>query len=64
MEIPRLGVKSESLLLAYTIATATQDSSHVFNLHHSSQQPQILNPLRKARDLHGYILVGFVTAEP
>ena len=26
------------------------DPSHVCNLHHSSQQHQILNPLREARD--------------
>ena len=28
----------------------TQDPSHVCNLHHSSRQRWILNPLRKARD--------------
>ena len=50
MEVPRLGVESE--LLAYTIATATatQDLSCVYNLHHSSWQCRILNPLSKARD--------------
>ena len=31
-------------------ATAMPDPSHAFNLHHSSQQHQILNPLNKARD--------------
>ena len=35
---------------AYITATATWDPSCVFNLHHSSQQGQILNPLRKAKD--------------
>jgi len=35
---------------AYTTATATQDPSHICDLHHSSQQCQILNPLSKARD--------------
>ena len=30
--------------------TATRDPSCVFDLHHSSQQCQILNPLSKARD--------------
>jgi len=50
MEVPRLGVKSELQLLAYTTATATQNPSHICNLHHSSQQHQILNPLSKARD--------------
>ena len=31
-------------------ATATPDLSHICDLHHSSWQRQILNPLRKARD--------------
>ena len=30
--------------------TATLDLSHVCNLHHSSQQGWILNPLSKAKD--------------
>ena len=50
MEVPRLGVKSELQLLAYTAATAMSDPSCVFDLHHSSQQCQILNPLSEARD--------------
>ena len=50
MEIPRLGVKSELQLPAYTIATTTADPSCVCNLHHSSQQCWMLNPLSKARD--------------
>ena len=50
MEVPRLGVKSELQLLAYTIATATEDPSHICNLHHSSWQCQILNPVSEARD--------------
>ena len=33
-----------------TTATATQDPSHVSDLHHSSLQHWILNPLREARD--------------
>ena len=44
----RLGVKSELQLPAYT--TATQDPSCVCDLHCSSWQRQILNPLSKARD--------------
>ena len=32
MEVPRLGVKSEIQLLAYTTATTTQDLSHVCDL--------------------------------
>ena len=47
-EIPRLGVERELLLLAYT--TATKDTGHICDLHHSSGQCQILNPLSKARD--------------
>ena len=34
----------------FDTATAKQDLSHVCNLHHSSWQCQILNPLSKARD--------------
>ena len=40
MEFPRLGVKLE--LLAYTTTIATQDSSHICNLHHLSQQCCVL----------------------
>ena len=50
MEIPRLGVKLELQLLVYTTAAAMPDLSHICNLHHSSQQRQILNPLNGARD--------------
>jgi len=37
-------VKSELQLLAYTIAIATPDLSHICNLHHSWWQCQILHP--------------------
>ena len=50
MEVPRLGVKSELQLPAYTTATAMSDLSHVWDLYHSSWQHWILNPLSKARD--------------
>ena len=50
MEVPRLRVKSELQLTAYTTATATRDPSHVCNLRHSSWSHQILTPLSKARD--------------
>ena len=43
MEVTRLGVESELQLPAYATATATQDLSHVFDLHLNSQQHQILN---------------------
>ena len=49
MEVPRLEVKLE--LLVYTRATAIPDPNHICDLHHSSQQRWILNPLSKARDL-------------
>ena len=50
MEVPRLGVKLELQLPAYTTATATMlEPSHVCNLHQFSATPD-LNPLSKARD--------------
>ena len=36
MEVPRLGVKLELQLSAYTTAAITQDPNHIFDLHHSS----------------------------
>ena len=50
IEIPRLGVESELQLLAYTTAAAMRDVSCICDLHHSSLQHQICNPLSKARD--------------
>ena len=51
MEVPKLRTESKLQLLAYsTTATDTQDPSHIWNLHNSSQQCQILNPLSDARD--------------
>ena len=40
----------ELQLPAYATATAMPDLSCLCNLHHSSQQCRILNPLHKARD--------------
>ena len=48
MEVPGLGVESE--LPAYAPVTATWDLSWVCDLHHSSRQCWILNPLSEARD--------------
>ena len=57
MEVPRLGVKSEPQLPAYATATAAQDPSLICNLHHSSRQRQILNPLSKARNrIHNLVV--------
>ena len=50
MDIPRLGVESELQLPAYTTATAMLDLSLICNLHPSSQQRQVLNPLTGARN--------------
>ena len=50
IEVPSLGIKSELQLPVYTRATATPDPSRVCDLHHSSWQRQILNPLSEARD--------------
>ena len=67
MEVPSLvGVKLELQLLTYTTVTATWDLSHICDLHHSSEQCQILNLLSEAKDqTRGLMmLVGFVTTEP
>ena len=50
VEVPRQGVELELQLPAYTTATAMWDPRHVCNLHHSSRQHWLLNPLSKARD--------------
>ena len=50
MEVPRLGIELELQLLAYATAEATPDPSHVCDLHHSSEQHWVLNPLSKASD--------------
>ena len=56
------GVQSELQPLAYATATVTQDPSQVCDLHHSSWQRWILNPLSEARDRipFSWMLVGFV----
>ena len=50
MEVLRLGVESELQLPAYSTAIAMPDLSLICDLHHSSRQCWILNPLREARD--------------
>ena len=50
MEVLRLGAESELQLPAYATATAMQDQSHVCDLHHSSRQQGIPDPLSEASD--------------
>ena len=50
VEVPRLGALSELLPPAYATATTTPYPSSICNLHHSSWQRRILNPLNEARD--------------
>ena len=49
MEVSRLGVKSKLQLPPYITATATRDPSCICDLHHNSQQHQILNPLEQGQ---------------
>ena len=49
-EIPRVGGTSELHLPAYATATATRILSQVWDLHHSSRQRQMPDPLSEARD--------------
>ena len=64
MEVPRLGVSWELLLLAYTRATAVWDPSRVCDLPHSSWQRWILNRLARTgiKLATLWFLVGFVSA--
>ena len=50
VEGPRWGFKLELQLLGYTTATAMLDLSRVWDVHCSSLQCQILDPLSKVRD--------------
>ena len=49
MEIPRLGVELELQLSTYTRTTTMPDSICICELHHSSWQCWLLNPLSEAR---------------
>ena len=57
MEVPRLVVKLKLQLPDNTTATAMPDPSCVCNLHHSSRQHRILNPLSEVRDQTRNLLV-------
>ena len=50
MEVPRLGVKSQLQLPAYATAKAMPDPSCIWNLHCSSWQCRIPNPMSESRD--------------
>ena len=50
VDVPRLKVGLELQLPTYTTATAIPDPICICDLHHSSQQCWILNPLSEARD--------------
>ena len=64
MNVPRLWIELELQLPAYAIAMP--DLSCVCNLHYSSQQCWILNPLSEARDWTCSLMVPscIVSAEP
>ena len=66
MEIARLRVELELQLPAYATATATPDPSRICDLHHSSLQCRILNPLTVARDrTHNLMDTGrFISTGP
>ena len=49
MVVPRLGVDLEQSL-PFATATVTSDLRRIYDLHYSSQQCQILNPLSETRD--------------
>ena len=50
MDVPWLEVELELQLPTYATTMATLDQSCVCDLHHSSGQCQILNPLSEAGD--------------
>ena len=52
----QIPVELEQQLPTYTTATAMGDPSHVCDLHHSSRQRQILNPLSEAGDRTGILM--------
>ena len=56
MEVPRLRVQAELKVPAYITAIVMWDSSHIFDLHHSSRPHWVRNPLSKARDGTGILV--------
>ena len=49
VDVPGLGAELELELLAHATATASQDLSHVCDLHYTSWQCHILDSLSEAR---------------
>ena len=62
MEVPRRGVQSKLWQPTYTTTTAMWDPNHVCNLHHSSWQCQVPNPLARpgVEPTTSWFLVRFV----
>ena len=61
MEVPRLGVKPELQLLAYTTARATLDLRGICDLYCSLQQCWILNSLSEASDqTHNLMVTSWI----
>ena len=66
MEIPRLGVKSELQVPAYTTATAMRDPSYLsaYNTAHCNARLLTHGVRLGIEPASSWILVGFVSAEP
>ena len=64
MEVLRLGVESDTQLLAYTTDTAMQDPSNVCNLHHSSQKQWIHWARPGIEPTFSWILGRFISVAP
>ena len=62
LEVSLLGVLLELQRPTYATATAMPDPSLICDLHHSSQQRWIFNPLTEPTT--SWFLVGFVSAAP
>ena len=60
MDVLRLGVESELPLQASATGTATLDPSHIFDLHHSSWQCWVLNPLSHDRNCQFWMAVLWI----
>ena len=65
MEVPRIGVKSEPQLPAYTTATAMWNLSCICDLHHSSRHPRsLIHGVRPGiKPASSWIVTGFITAK-